>query len=67
MTEREIVEQAREKGYTIRDAPRLGGAPGIRIGGSKEKYGPDHWMNDANVRLYEFQLIRKEMLERKNK
>ena len=55
MTPSQIVAEAMRRGYTIREAPAHYPVPGLRIGGSKAKHGPDGWMNDANVRLWEIQ------------
>lgn len=59
MTEQEIIEQARQRGYSVRDAPAHYATPGKRIGGSKVTTGADKWMNAANVRLWESQTGRK--------
>ncbi len=55
MTEQQLLDEASRRGYTIRDAPRLAGVEGKRIGGA---HGPDDWQNKANNRLYEIQISR---------
>jgi len=48
MTADQIIETAKANGYTTYTT-----ASGhLRIGGSKMKYGPDRWMNSANVALW---------------
>ena len=48
MTKEELVELAKEKGYTTRPAKE--GNP--RIGGSEVKEVPDYFMNEVNVLLW---------------
>lgn len=61
-SEKEICLMAKARGYRVFDAPAHYKVPGVRIGDSKATEGPDNWMNAANVRLYEIQLMRKEIV-----
>ena len=60
MTVEEILTLATERGYTIRDAPKMPSRKtdvlrdGKRIGGSP--FQRDEWMNAANVRLWQIQI-----------
>lgn len=50
MTEAQIVAESKRRKYKTYVA-----RSGVRVGGSPAKYGPDLWMNAANVRLWELQ------------
>lgn len=51
MTADQIIEMAKARGYTMYTT----NAGRLRIGGSKMKYGPDEWMNAANVALWKLE------------
>lgn len=50
MTEEEIVQEAQERGYTIREREGK-----TRVGNTPITSGADLWMNKANVRLWEME------------
>lgn len=55
MSPAQIIIEARRRGYKVYPAPAHYERIGYRVGGSPAKYGPDLWMNAANVRLRKIQ------------
>lgn len=58
MSEEDIVQEARSRGYAVKDAPVLRSAHGKRVTGSTVTTGKDLWMDEANRRLWKIQIAR---------